>query len=217
MKKSKRGTCVLNQQIKSKCSSRISSTLFSLKTFPISKRSTRVSNQITINKFIPVSKRSQAWGIDLTVGAIIFFSAILIFFIYSVNHSGEAKENLEGLSYEGDVLFSNILSEGYPQNWNEANVVKLGILDNGRINQTKLEMFYNLAYNNYTRTKSIFNLRHDYYFYFTNMSINSTVMNGIGKPETNWTNINATNLIKITRFTIYQDEPKTVYLFIWEK
>jgi hypothetical protein len=163
-----------------------------------------------------INKRGQAWSIDLVVGVIIFSVGVLIFFIYSVNQAGEAKESLEGLSYDGDILFSNILSEGYPQDWNENNVVKIGILDEDRINETKLERFYNFANNDYARTKSIFNTRYDYYFSFSNMTINSAAIEGIGKPGTDLNNINAINLLKITRFSIYKNKPITIYLYIWE-
>lgn len=163
------------------------------------------------------NKKAQAWGIDLIVGVIIFSIGVLIFFIYSINHSGEAKESLEGLSYEGNTLFSNILSEGYPKDWNESNVIEIGILDNNKINETKLERFYYLSKDNYKETKSIFNTRYDYYFSFENMTINSSVIQGIGNAEINLSSINATNLLKITRFSIYEEKPTTVYLYIWEE
>ena len=162
------------------------------------------------------NRRGQAWSIDLIVGLMIFSITILIFFIYSVNYSGEAKENFQGLSQEGDIIFNNILSEGYPLDWDETNVVKIGILDHNKINETKLERFYNYANDNYAETKIKFNTRYDYYFTFNNMTINSVSVNGTGKPGTNINNINATNLLKITRFSIYENKPVTVYLYIWE-
>ena len=165
-----------------------------------------------------INKKAQAWGVDLTIAVIIFSVGIVVFFIYSVNFSGEAKENLDSLSYEGDVLFNSLLSEGYPQDWSLNSVVKIGILDNDRINETKLEMFYNLAKDDYQKTKSIFNTRFDYYFFMNeNMTINSKGVSGIGKPGINKDNINAKNLIKITRFTIYREKPVTTYLYIWEE
>lgn len=163
------------------------------------------------------NRKSQAWGIDLITGIIIFSIGILVFLIYSVNHAGEAKENLEPLAYEGEVLFSNILSEGYPEDWNSDNVVKIGILGHNKINETKLERFYALAQDNYNKTKSLFDTRYDYYFSFSNMDINSTIIEGIGKPGTNITSINAANLIKITRFTVYKNKPVTAYVYVWEE
>ncbi len=162
-------------------------------------------------------KKAQAWGIDLTIAIIIFSIGILIFLIYSLNYSGDSKEALDSINYDGDVLFSNLLSEGYPQNWTLNDVVKIGILDNEKINETKLEMFYNLAKNDYSKTKTMFNTKFDYYFFMNeNMTINSEQVAGIGKPGINRNNINATNLIKITRFIIYKEKPVTAYLYIWE-
>ena len=72
--------------------------------------------------------------------------------------------------------------------------------------------------NNYTRTKNIFNTQYDYYFFLDeNMTINSLEVEGIGKPETTKDNINAKNLIKITRFTVYQNKTTPIYIYLWEE
>jgi hypothetical protein len=163
------------------------------------------------------NRRAQAWGIDLIVGVIIFSVGILIFFIYSVNQTSEVKENLEALSYQGDVIFNEILSEGYPEDWNYQNVVKIGILDNEKINETKLERFFNLTQTDYAKTRTLFYTKYHYYFLFDNITINSEQIKGMGKPGIDPENISSTNLIKITRFTIYKNKPKTVYLYIWEE
>jgi len=166
-----------------------------------------------------MNKRSQAWGIDLIFGIMIFSVGIMIFFIYSVNQSGETKESLVNLGHDGDNILSNLLSDGYPTDWNSSNVIEIGILSNNKINETKLERFYNFTINNYAQTRSIFKTRYNYYLSFDNMTINSIVIDGIGKPGVNRTNlnINATNLIKITRLSIYKDKPATIYLYVWEE
>jgi len=163
------------------------------------------------------NKKSQAWEIDLVIAVSIFLIGVLVFFIYSINQSVESLEKLDIIFYKGKNVMDNILSEGYPKDWNKDNVIRIGILDNGKINETKLERFYNLTQENYFRTKIIFNTEYDYYFFFKNLTIGSSAVEGIGKPNTNLSNINAENLVKISRVTIYKNEPKQVYLYVWEE
>ena len=168
------------------------------------------------NKFMQ-DKKGQAWGFDLMVAIIIFTFGIVVFFIYSVNQPAEAKETLEKLSYDGKLITNAILSEGHPKGWNESNVVKIGILNDNKINQTKLESFYSLAQTDYPNTKQHFNTVYDYYFFLDeNMTIDSLEVEGIGKPGTNKNNIDSENIVKITRFTVYGNKPMVAYLYIFE-
>jgi len=151
-------------------------------------------------------KKSQAWGIDATIAVTIFIIGIFIFYIYSINT--ENKSTIEKLSYDGKVVMDSILSDGYPLNWDSTSVIKIGILSQNKINEAKLQNFYNLEY---SKTRKLFNTRYNYYFFLSeNMYINGNVVEGIGNQGAN------KNLIKITRFTIYRNKPVTAYLYIWE-
>ncbi len=157
-------------------------------------------------------KRAQAWGMDLMVAFVIFTIGIVIFYFYAINQPGEAEEKIDSLSYEGKIIGDSIFSDGYPENWDSSNVVTLGILSNNKINETKLDRFYNLASVDYSRTKNLFNTRFDYYFFLSeNMTLTSGEVEGIGLPPSN-----PENLIRITRFTIYKDKPVTAHIYIWE-
>jgi len=115
---------------------------------------------------------------------------------------------------------NNLLSSGYPQNWEADSVMTLGITDNNKINQTKLEQLYEMIYtdNNYTKTKNLLNTQYDYYFFLDqNMTINSNSIEGIGKPGTTINNVTSRNLIKTTRYTIYQNKTTPLYIYTWEQ
>jgi len=162
-------------------------------------------------------KRGQVWSTDIIMAFSIFLIAILVFFVYSVNYSGEADQTFSQISYDGEIILKNIFSEGHPQDWNTSNVINIGIMSENKINETKLERFYYLTQNNYSITKNIFKTTFDYYFFLEkNITINLTEIEGFGKSGTNKNNINSTDLIKITRFTIYNNKPTTAYLYIWK-
>jgi len=158
------------------------------------------------------TKKAQAWGVDLIVASIIFIIGILSFYLYAINTPQELKTTIEKLSYQGDVIANSLLSEGYPQNWDEENVLILGILSENKINKTKLERFYNITLNNYEKTKFLFNTNYNYYVKFQeNITINSNSINGIGKSSEN-----AADIIKVSRIIVYNDKPSTLEIEVWK-
>ena len=164
-------------------------------------------------------KKSQAWGIDLMIAAFIFSIGIITFYIYTLNNYGTGGE-AENLEYEGNFITDILMSEGYPENWTADNVLSIGILTEGKINQSKLENFYALASADYSKTKRLFNTKYDYYFFLEGnidlLTSGADEIRGIGKPGINPEDINSENLVKITRFTIYEEKPVTAYLYVWE-
>ncbi|MBD3252167.1 hypothetical protein GF386_00355 [Candidatus Pacearchaeota archaeon] len=173
-----------------------------------------------MGKFYLISKKAQAWGMDLIIGFSIFIFVLSVFYIYSLNQSGGEINIIETLIYDGNLITNSIFSEGHPVEWNETNVTKIGILSDNKINETKLESFYNLTKNNYDKTKILFNTKYDYYFFIDpEFSFYDGKKEGIGKSGITRKNANqtSTNLIKITRFTVYKEKPVTAYLYIWDE
>jgi hypothetical protein len=165
-----------------------------------------------------MNRRGQIWSMDFVVGITIFLVGFLIFYFYSLNNPLESKEIIENLEYDGKLITNFILSEGSPTNWNLSNVLSIGILTDGKISDLKLEYFYFFTKDNYSDTKIMFNTKYDYIFFVDrNMTINGSLVDYIGKPFVNKSNIDAKNLIKITRFTSYRNMPTTAYLYIWEE
>ena len=165
-------------------------------------------------------KHAQIWGLDIMVGLSLFLIGIMIFFTYTLNYSEETSETFDLLFYDGKILANNLMSEGYPQDWNSSTAIILGLTTDNRINETKLTNLYDMIYteNNYTKTKGLSNTIYDYYFFFDdNMTIYGNPVEGIGKPGVTKNNINSKNLVKITRFTIYQNKTLPLYLYIWEE
>ena len=159
-----------------------------------------------------ILKRGQAWGFDLMIASIIFISGIVVFYLYSLNLPNETEDIINALTYEGNLIAGALLSNGFPSNWDEGNVIIPGILTNNRINQTKLEEFYDLSINNYGKTKSLFNIKYEYYIIPSeNFTINQNQISAIGQAPQN-----QKNLIKITRITIYKEKPITLNIHIWE-
>ncbi|MDO8508750.1 MAG: hypothetical protein Q7S27_03645 [Nanoarchaeota archaeon] len=157
-------------------------------------------------------KRGQAWGFDLMIASLIFTAGIIVFYIYSINTTEEADSTINKLTYDGSILSNILLLEGSPKNWTTANVVSPGLLTNNKINQTKIDNFYNLTRDNYSAVKALLNTQYDFYIYFSkNITANGQVIPGMGKIPSS-----PKNLIKIERVAIYNDQPLTMNIEIWE-
>jgi len=112
-----------------------------------------------------LSKKAQTWGLDALVATVIFSIAMLLFFFYTVNFNDEAGNKIDSLQQEANSIFGVILSEGSPVNWNNQNVISPGILNDGRVNDTKLESLYVFSQGNYSRLKNFLNTNKDFYFF----------------------------------------------------
>ena len=156
-------------------------------------------------------KKGQGWGFDLVIASIIFTFAIIFFYIFALNYSSGSEELLRDLAYEGQLVADNFLSEGSPSDWNETNVFKIGILSNNKINDTKLERFYNISNKSYSQTKILFAINHDYYINFSD-SIN---ISGEIKPYIGSYSPDVKNLIRISRLSVYKNRPVSISINVW--
>ena len=57
------------------------------------------------------NKRAQAWSLDLVIASIIFIIGIIVLYVYAINYSSQAKDQLDELFYEGNLASELILSE----------------------------------------------------------------------------------------------------------
>ena len=164
------------------------------------------------------NKKAQIWGIDLIVGIFIFLMGLIILFFYAVNLKGNTGD-IEDISLVGDTISENLLSEGTPINWTEENVIFPGLISQNKVNETKLQMFYNLN-QDYPKFKGILETKYDFYIYFSEpMSLEAGQVDGIGKPNVNRDNIieheNPKNIFKVTRVIAYNNKPVTLNIYLW--
>jgi hypothetical protein len=165
------------------------------------------------------SCRAQAWGFDLLIASAIFIAGITVFYVYSLNYPTEGQDTIGELFNEGNFITNSLLTPGAPEDWDEDTVIRIGILTDNKVDEVKLEKLYLLANwtNNptgYARSKSLFNIRHEYFFNFTDDITLPTEgsIPGIGF----WPETEPVNLIKVSRLTIYNNKPSTLNLYVWE-
>ena len=153
-------------------------------------------------------KAGQVWGFDLMMAVGLFLVGIIIFYIYSLNLTTDAQETLSQMDYTGNSISDSLLSPGYPEDWTSSDVIRIGLTTDNKLDQDKLEKFYAL---DYQKTKQIFKTEYNYYLNLSiPLKISGVAISGIGQISTN-----TKNLVKISRVSIYNNEPVTLYLYIW--
>ena len=130
-------------------------------------------------------------------GRKYFLGGIILLYLYAINYYPQSRVQLDELYYDGDLASQLILSEE-----------NFSIVSNGKINQTKLDNFYNI---NYNTKKSLLGVSNNFYFIVEGLEVEGNPVSYVGKL--NDTEIGS--LVKVTRLTIYKDKPIKFQIFIW--
>jgi len=141
-------------------------------------------------------KKGQAWSMDVIVSIIIFTLGIAILSFYTINISSQSQINMDDLNYQGNFASEFILSEDR------------GIIVGNKVNQTKLDEFYN---SDYEEKRIELGIKDDFYFILPDLEISGIPREYVGMK--NITPVN--NLIQINRFTIYKNKPVTLRFYVW--
>jgi hypothetical protein len=158
-----------------------------------------------------IKKAGQAWGIDLMIAVAVIMAGMTLMYLYSYQLGSRGERQLDNMNGIGERLANIILTTGQPENWNRTTVTSIGILTNDKINQTKLNEWYALTQQDYNATKRMLRTEHDYFVNFTDtMLINGNPVVGIGRMPSQ-----PKNLVQVTRFSLYQNQPVTIKVIIW--
>jgi hypothetical protein len=147
--------------------------------------------------------KAQAWGFDLMVGLMIFLFGVLFFYLYVINIPLTEEDEYDTLRDEAVVIANSLMSEGSPANWDQNNVVRIGLLSNSRVNESKWSEFDSL---DYQRARGLFRVVNDFYVYF-----GGDYSGGVGAA------IDSTNesVARVTRVVVRNNESETLNVLSW--
>jgi hypothetical protein len=147
-------------------------------------------------QFLSTNKKGQAWSFDVLIATIIFIVGIVLVFYNSINYIPQTENELSELYNEANFATELLLREDSP-----------GILNEGKINDTKLEEFYNLSYQ---EQKNILGVINNFYFELEGMNFGGTEIDYIGEI-----NLDEENLIKIERVVVYNNRILDLDFYSW--
>lgn len=157
------------------------------------------------------NRRAQIWYTDFIVSVLIFVISLVIYYEFLTNISAREQEIIEELVADAKSISNSLVSEGNPIDWNATSVIRMGITEgNMRINQTKLDDFYNL---NYNISHRLFNTRFNYYVFFENSTggrLTITSGDAIGLEPTD-----IKDIVQMTRMLIYDSEIILMQVQLW--
>lgn len=156
--------------------------------------------------------KGQIFSIDF-MASLMFFLPFLLIMIFLWNYSeiqyAETERTID--MRDKAVLISDLLlkSEGYPKDWNSANVVTLGLAkENNKISNEKLNRLYEI---NCTRFKEIFDMKYNFFLEVTD--INDNILFTDDKCG-NYSN--AEDIIPIQRYGLLEEKLIKMEVLIWE-
>ncbi len=119
---------------------------------------------------------------DFAIALMLFVITLVVYYSYIDNFNKEDKGDLNIIQSDSKAISSSLVLSGYPSNWDNSTVVRIGIADDQTLNLTKLRYFKEL---NYSRTKKYFGTTFDYFVFFVNSK--DEVQNimgicGVGSP-----------------------------------
>ena len=172
--------------------------------------------------------RGQSWTIEFILAFLIFSSAIILS-IKMISNIYKSTD-FEDLARESEMLSNTFLSDGYPVNWTSADVIRPGIVSDGKINVSKLA---NLTEIDYYTAKQLLGIRQDFFIYFSDDSGMKDIFEdfgmsgecGYGHPgiliEYDGTcRLNITvdydDMVKLSRFTVYDHNIITMTVYVWD-
>lgn len=163
--------------------------------------------------------KGQAITLDFVTGLFIIITALIITTtIFITNQKNSTFDETRRATITATEL---LMSEGYPEDWNETTIIKLGLLTNNKLNQTKLEQASNLDYED---LKTALHTKKNLYFYLKNKTtIQNITACGYGDPDitTNQTTCEPTlpqegNVVIIERFIAHNENIQRLVVIGWD-
>lgn len=150
--------------------------------------------------------KAQTFSLDFFIALTIFligFSILMIFWNYVNSQTYEIKssEELMDLAFSLSEIF---FIEGVPKYWNEENVKVIGLANENRINETKLNLLNTIGYENVKRKLNL-----DFDFMLKIKNDDELYSFGLtpGRSST---------IVKINRIGILNSTPVLIEVILWK-
>ena len=132
-----------------------------------------------------MNSKSQAWYMDFAIALLLFTFTLVVYFSYTNNFQKQEKGELDVLLTDAKSLSSSLALPGYPNNWGNTTVLRIGIADEQKVNAIKVKLFKQF---DYKKSKKLFATSYDYVVFFVNERGDVLNINGvcaIGYPLVN--------------------------------
>jgi hypothetical protein len=162
-----------------------------------------------MEKYMLHNHKSQALSMDFLIACSVFilaFSILYIYWAYTTKRIDETRKINDMI--DKTYLISQIwFRDGIPVYWDSSNVIDIGLSNNHRFNQTKMNDLSVIGYN---KTKERIGVEtYDYYFRVFNETGNEVYSFGLYPSISE-------NTIKIKRVGILNGSLALLEVMVWE-
>jgi hypothetical protein len=124
---------------------------------------------------------------DFVIGLLLFSFTFFIYISYTNNMQKDDKGGLDLVIKDARAIASSLSIGGYPNEWDNNTLVRIGISDDQKLNETKMKNLIELDYN---KTKKSFGAVRDFFIFLED--INESIIAfgtkcGVGHPKVNTT------------------------------
>ncbi len=133
------------------------------------------------------SRLAQAWYTDFAIALFLFIFTLVFYFSYTTNFQKQEKGSVEILLKDARAIASSLVLSGYPNDWDNSTVIRVGVVDEQKLNVAKVKNFKKLTY---TFTKKKFSTPYDYFVFWVNNKGEVLIIGGVcgvGYPLVNTT------------------------------
>jgi len=119
---------------------------------------------------------------DFTIALLLFTFTLVVYFSYANNFQKQGRGELDALITDAKSISSSLALPGYPNDWDNETVLRIGIADEQKVNAAKVSNFKLV---NYNVSKRKFGTIYEYFVFFTNNKgevLNVNGVCGIGNP-----------------------------------
>lgn len=119
----------------------------------------------------------------------------------------EEEKSLNKITDHARIVSNVWMREGIPKYWNDENVIDLGLHDDGRLNETKMNYLKNLSY---SKVKSMLGLN-EYEFFLRIYDVENRTKFEFGKLE------KSKMMVKVKRVSIMEGGIVFIETILWSK
>lgn len=164
------------------------------------------------------AKKAQVLTLDFITGFIIFLLMLTLALNLIIGNA--PSQTFYKLYKDNTFVSRSLVSPGYPVDWNETTVIVPGIVDNSRLNLTKLQRY---DATDYEATKVFFHTNANYAFTFSDangiLNLTSCVhgynlaVDSNCNPQTS--TLAAENIVRTDRYIIYNSSIIQMTIYSW--
>jgi len=143
------------------------------------------------------------------VAIVIMVSGLVAFYMLVLSADLGGEDQFRELNVNTEIVSNALVSSGSPVNWNENNVVVLGVTDGKR--RIVLSKVQEISGMDYQATRQVLGVNKDYRIVFEDKNGGAVGLSDLGLAYSP----NEENIITVTRLLFYEEEVIRMVVTVW--